>query len=341
MRAEITVTGIVQGVGFRPFVYRTAVERNLKGFIRNCGDATVEIVVEGDRENIERFIKLIKNEKPPLAQVYKLKVKFSKEKGEFKEFKIYKSLEEKKFSGLVIPPDVSICSRCLDELRNPKDRRYSYFFVTCTDCGPRYTIIEKLPYDRENTTMADFPECDECRKEYFTPLNRRFHAQTIACHVCGPKVYLTTKDGSNVECKDPIKEAGKLVEEGFIVAIKGNGGFHIAASTLKSEPIIRLRKVKHRAQKPFAVMAKNLEAVKTFAKLSKKEEELLTSYVRPIVLLEKSGNYYLSEEIAPGLHNIGVMLPYTGLHYMLFDDVKEPAFIMTSANPPSEPMVID
>ncbi|MGP3667514.1 MAG: carbamoyltransferase HypF [Candidatus Bathyarchaeota archaeon] len=341
MRAEITVTGIVQGVGFRPFVYRTAVKENLKGFIRNCGDATVEIIVEGNKESIKRFMKSIRNEKPPLAQIYRLKVRFSKKSGGFKEFKICKSLEEKRFSGLVIPPDISICSRCLDELRNPKDRRYNYFFITCTDCGPRYTIIEKLPYDRENTTMADFSICSECEKEYVNPLNRRFHAQTIACHICGPKVYLTTKDGSNVECKDPIRETGKLVEEGFIVAIKGNGGFHIATSTLKSEPIIRLRKVKHRAQKPFAVMAKNLEAVKTFAKLNKKEEELLTSYIRPIVLLEKSENYYLSEEIAPGLHNIGVMLPYTGLHYMLFDDVKEPAFIMTSANPPSEPIVID
>jgi len=341
LRAEITVTGIVQGVGFRPFIYRTAVKENLKGFVRNCGDATVEIIVEGDKKNIKHFIKLIRSEKPPLAQIYKLKVKFSRDKGEFKEFRIYRSLEEKRFSGLVIPPDISICSKCLEELKDSKNRRYDYFFITCTDCGPRYTVIEKLPYDRENTTMVDFPMCEKCKEEYVNPLNRRFHAQTIACHACGPRVYLTTKDKENVECKDPIREAGKLVEEGFIVAIKGNGGFHIATSTLKSEPIIRLRKVKHRAQKPFAVMAKSLEAVKTFAKVSKEEEKLLTSYIRPIVLLEKSDNYYLSEEIAPKLHNIGVMLPYTGLHYMLFDNVKEPAFIMTSANPPSEPIVVD
>jgi hydrogenase maturation protein HypF len=252
-----------------------------------------------------------------------------------------KVLRSLKLSGSVIPPDVAICNECLKELRSKDNPRYDYFFITCTNCGPRYTIIEGLPYDRENTTMRDFPMCSFCQKEYKDPLNRRFHAQTVACPKCGPKVYLTTCNGELVHANDPIREAGKLLEEGSVVAIKGYGGFHVAASTTKDEPLVRLREAKHRKQKPFAVMARSLEAVKSFAEVSPKEAELLTSYTRPIVLLKKSSKYYLSDLIAPGLHNVGVMLPYTGLHYMLFDEVDEPAFVMTSANPPNQPIVKD
>ncbi len=341
MHAKIVVTGIVQGVGFRPFIYRTAVKNKLRGFVRNRGDAVVEIVVEGEEENIKQFVKTVQEKHPPLAKIYDLKVNFSKIEKRFTDFKIQESFKEKVFSGSIIPPDVSICDECLRELRNPKNPRYDYFFITCTDCGPRYTIIEKLPYDRPNTTMNEFTMCPFCEKEYRDPLNRRFHAQTIACPVCGPKVFLTTNKGEIVTVKDPIRETGKILEEGYIVAIKGNGGFHIATSTLNSDPIIRLRKVKHRMQKPFAIMAKSLEITKTFAKVSEEEVKLLTSYIRPIVLLEKSEDYYLSDQISPGLHNVGVMLPYTGLHYMLFDRTKEPAFVMTSANPPNEPIIID
>lgn len=260
---------------------------------------------------------------------------------EYETFTIYKSSEEAEFSGSVIPPDIAICDECLKELRDPKDPRHDYFFITCTDCGPRYTIIEKLPYDRENTTMRDFHMCSFCQKEYKDPLNRRFHAQTVACPKCGPKVHLTTASGEPVETKDPIRETGKLISEGFIVAVKGYGGFHVATSTVKEEPLARLRKVKHRSQKPFAIMARSLEAAKTFAEISEKEAELLTSYTRPIVLLKKKETYYLSELVAPGLHNIGVMLPYTGLHYMLFDRVDDTAFVMTSANPPNQPIIKD
>ena len=341
LHVEIVVTGIVQGVGFRPFIYRVAIENRLRGFVRNRGDAVVEIVVEGEKEDIERFIKTVREKHPPLAKIYSLTVKSYGGKEKFADFRIYESNKGKVFSGSIIPPDISICDECLKELRDPKNHRYNYFFITCTDCGPRYTVIEKLPYDRPNTTMKDFSMCPVCEKEYRDPLNRRFHAQTIACPNCGPKVFLTTNKGETLKVEDPIREAGRLVEEGYIVAVKGNGGFHIATSTLNSEPITRLRKVKHRKQKPFAIMAKSLEVVKTFAKVSEEEAKLLTSYIRPIVLLEKSENYYLSEEISPGLHNVGVMLPYTGLHYMLFDEVKEPAFVMTSANPPNEPIIID
>jgi hydrogenase maturation protein HypF len=339
VRAEIRVSGIVQGVGFRPFVYRTAVKNGLVGFVRNRGDALVEIVVEGERTKIEDFIRELRNKKPPLAQIHNITVQFVKDKDEFEKFVILESSENVEFSGSVIPPDVSICDECLSEMRDPKNKRFNYFFITCVNCGPRYTIIERLPYDRLNTTMRDFGMCEYCSKEYLDPANRRFHAQTVACSFCGPEVYLTTNDGLPIETEKPIEEAGKLLEEGYIVAIKGYGGFHVATATTKSEPIARLRKVKHRTQKPFAIMARNLKTVMTFAEVSPKEKELLTSHVRPIVLLRKSDDYYLSELISPGLHNIGVMLPYTGLHYMLFDNVQEPAFVMTSANPPNEPIV--
>lgn len=341
VRAEIRVSGIVQGVGFRPFVYRIAVKNSLVGFVRNRADALVEIVVEGERKRIESFIQELKNEKPPLARIHNITVKFKEDKNKFEKFTILNSSENVEFSGSVIPPDVSICDECLGEMRDPKNKRYNYFFITCVNCGPRYTIIERLPYDRPHTTMRDFPMCEFCSKEYADPSNRRFHAQTVACPSCGPKAYLTTNSGELIETENPIEEAGKLLEEGYIVAIKGYGGFHVATATTKSKPIARLRKVKHRTQKPFAIMARSLETIKSFAEVSPKEAELLTSYVRPIVLLRKSNDYYLSELVAPGLHNVGVMLPYTGLHYMLFYKVREPAFVMTSANPPNEPIVTE
>ena len=341
MRVKINVTGIVQGVGFRPFIYRIAVKNGLKGYVRNRGDAGVEILLEGSEESIEAFLQDLKEKKPPLARIHDVVVKRLEGASEYETFTIYKSSEEVELSGSVIPPDIAICDECLKELRNPADPRHDYFFITCTDCGPRYTIIEKLPYDRENTTMRDFQMCSFCQKEYKDPSNRRFHAQTVACPKCGPKVYLTTAGGEPVKTDDPIGEAGKLLSEGFVVAIKGYGGFHVAASTTKEGPLIRLRKVKHRSQKPFAIMARSLDAAKTFAEISDKEAELLTSYTRPIVLLKKSSTYYLSDLVAPGLHNVGVMLPYTGLHYMLFDKVSDSAFVMTSANPPNQPIIKD
>ncbi len=341
MRAEIKVSGIVQGVGFRPFIYRIAVKNGLVGYVRNRGDAVVEIVVEGKKNNVSQFLKDLKDEKPPLARIYDLTTNYRGNEGNFEKFSIVKSSEEVELSGSVIPPDVSVCNECLKELRDPKNERYDYFFITCTNCGPRYTIIRKLPYDRLNTTMQDFQTCDFCSREYKDPSNRRFHAQTVACPKCGPKAYLTTNDGEFMECEDPIRETGKLLEEGYIVAIKGNGGFHVGTATTRSEPIARLRKVKHRTQKPFAIMAPDLETVKSFAEVSPREAKLLTSYIKPIVLLKKRDNYYLSELVSPGLHNVGVMLPYTGLHAMLFDKVNEPAFVMTSANPPNEPIVTE
>jgi len=315
------------------------VENRLVGYVRNRGDAVVEIVVEGKKDDVKSFLNDLKGKKPPLARIYQVTTNYARDKKEFEKFTILQSSEDVEHCGSVIPPDVSICDECLSELRNPKNERHNYFFITCTNCGPRYTIIEGLPCDRSNTTMQDFPMCDFCSREYRDPLNRRFHAQTIACSRCGPRVYLASNDGQPIEHEDPIREAGRLLQEGYIVAVKGNGGFHVATATTLSEPISRLRKVKHRAQKPFAIMARDLEVTRSFADVSLEEAELLTSYIRPIVLLRKSENYYLSELISPGLHNIGVMLPYTGLHVMLFDGAREPAFVLTSANPPNQPIV--
>ncbi len=341
LRAEIIVSGIVQGVGFRPFIYRIAVKNGLPGYVRNRGDAVVEVVVEGTENDIKNFLKELKEEKPPLARIYDITTNYVADRREFEKFTIQESSKEAKLSGSVIPPDVSICDECLIELRDPNNQRCNYFFITCTNCGPRYTIIGGLPYDRPNTTMQSFSLCEFCDREYKDPSNRRFHAQTVACARCGPRAYLTSNDGKHMQTEDPIREAGRLLEEGYIVAIKGNGGFHVATATTRSEPIARLRKVKHRTQKPFAIMARDVETVKSFAHVSRQEAELLTSHIKPIVLLKKRDACYLSELISPELHNIGVMLPYTGLHHMLFDKVSEPAFVMTSANPPNSPIVTE
>jgi len=341
LRVKINVTGIVQGVGFRPFVYRMAVKNELAGYVRNRGDAGVEILLEGDTQNIKNFMGDLTEKKPPLAQIDSVKSVELSGNNQYETFTIYKSSNEAEQSGSIIPPDIAICNECLAELRDPKNPRYEYFFITCTNCGPRFTIIEHLPYDRENTTMREFPLCRFCQKEYSDPANRRFHAQTIACPPCGPKAYLTTKTGEPVNAKDPVREAGKLLSEGNVLAIKGYGGFHIASSVLLEPPMQRLRATKHRREKPFAIMSKSIVTAKSFAEVTSKEQELLSSPARPIVLLNKNGNYNLSPLVAPNLHNVGVMLPYTGLHYMLFDQVDDPAFVMTSANPPNQPIVKD
>jgi len=341
LHAKIKVSGIVQGVGFRPFIYRIAIKNGLVGYVRNRGDAFVEIVVEGKKDKVIQFLKDLKEEKPTLAQIFNLTTYYDEDYGDFEEFTIVKSSGESELSGSVIPPDISICDKCLREMRDSKNQRFNYFFITCTNCGPRYTIIRELPYDRPNTTMKYFQMCSFCSSEYGDPLNRRFHAQTVACPSCGPKAYLTSSRGEPIECEDPIRDAGRLLEEGSIVAIKGNGGFHVVAATTKTEPVARLRRDKHRKQKPFAIMSPDLEAVRSFAEVNPWEAELLASYRKPIILLKKSSKYSLSELISPELHSVGVMLPYTGLHVMLFDRVKEPAFVMTSANPPNEPIVTE
>ena len=341
MQADILVKGIVQGVGFRPFVYRLATANKLHGFVQNRGDAGVRIVVEGKGSDIERFITELKTKKPPLAEILDLKVKYQDSKREFSRFEIKESFHGGSESGSTIPPDISICAECLSEMRTPADSRYRYFFITCTDCGPRYTIIRAVPYDRINTSMNSFEMCSECKREYESPADRRFHSQTNACPRCGPKLTITNRRGESVAGKDPVSEAGRLLDEGLILAVKGNGGFHLVCSTTNPKPLERLREVKERRAKPFAIMARDLQTTRSFAEVNKFETELLESHARPIVLLKKSQTYFLSELISPGLHTVGVMLPYSGLHHLLFDATEEPALVMTSANPPNEPIIID
>ena len=341
LRVKLIVSGIVQGVGFRPFIYRIAVRNGLAGYVRNMGDAGVEIVLEGAEVAIEEFTAVLYAEKPPLAQIYNLTRAELSGENQYRNFTITQSSQTAELSGSVIPPDIAICNTCLKELRDPKNTRHNYFFITCTDCGPRFTIIEHLPYDRDNTTVRDFPLCRFCQGEYEDPANRRFHAETVADPTCGPKAYLTNSHGDPIETADPVRLAGKLLSEGKILAVKGYGGFHIAASTMLEEPLLQLRETKHRKEKPFAVMARSLEAAESFAYINAKERELLTSPQRPIVLLNKNPQYQLSALVAPNLHNIGVMLPYTALHYMLFDQITDQGFVMTSANPANQPIVND
>ncbi len=341
MRVRIHITGIVQGVGFRPFVYRMAIRNGLTGYVRNLGDAGVEIFAEGTEQAMASFKRDLRRKKPPLAHIHHLTTKELLGNNEHTKFLICHSSQETELAGSVVPPDVAICDECLAELRDPGNPRFDYFFITCTDCGPRFTIIGRLPYDRENTVMRRFPLCGNCLKEYTNPIDRRFHSQTVACPECGPQVYLTNKSGKPVQVADPVREASRLLSEGSIIALKGYGGFHLASSVMNEKPLRSLRKAKHRQAKPFAVMARSVEAAMTFAEVNSKESKCLSSHERPIVLLKKRRDYCLSPLVAPELHSIGVMLPYTAMHHMLFGTVDDQAFVMTSANPPNQPIVKD
>ena len=240
----------------------------------------------------------------------------------------------------VIPPDIAICDKCLEEIRTPSDRRYKYPFNACTDCGPRFTVIESVPYDRERTSMDEFPLCDECLAEYRQPLNRRYHGEAICCSDCGPQ--MAFYEGSNkVDCENPIKMGAEVLKEGKILAIKGIGGTHLAVDAYNDDAINELRKRLNRPNQAFAVMTKDLESVKKYAQLTKKEIETILSNKRPIVILKKNDGYRFPESLSPGLHNIGVMLPYSPMHYLLFDEGDIDTYVMTSANTPGEPMMIN
>lgn len=338
-KARVLVQGIVQGVGFRPTVYRIAREMGLGGSVRNLGNS-VEIILEGSKEEIKQFAKNLKQKKPPISKINTLKIECIGKvtEPEFDDFIILESSAE--FSGSsVIPPDVAICDKCLEEIMNNGNSRYSYPFTACTDCGPRFTVINSIPYDRERTSMGKFPLCDGCMIEYKDPLDRRYHAEATCCPECGPSVFLY-KEGV-LEVKDPVIEAVKLIDEGNILAVKGIGGTHLVTKTTEDDPIATLRKRLGRLNQPFACMSPDIETIRTFAEVRDYEEEALISRRRPIVVLNKNENYYLAPSVSPMLHNLGVMLPYSGLHYLLFKYSNEPAYTMTSANKPGEPMMID
>lgn len=338
--ATIFVYGRVQGVGFRPFIYRTATKFGLTGYVTNLRDATVKIVAEGPKKRIEQFLKELREEAPAVADIETVAVNWEPYKARFKRFRIKKS-EYRVVAGesYLPPPDVGICDECINDVVRPRSRWRHYPFTCCSHCGPRYTAIYTLPYDRGRTNMADFPLCDQCNSEYKEPSDRRFHAQGICCPKCGPRMTLYSSDRKEVIASNPLEVAAKLIDEGHVVAVKGIGGIHIATKTTEDGPIIKLRERKGRKHQPLAIMSPDLKAVKSYAIVTAREEEVLTSWKKPIVILNKAPSYYLSDLVSPSLDTVGVMLPYTGIHLLLFQHTKEPALVMTSGNDPHVPMI--
>ena len=349
---EITITGIVQGVGFRPFLYNLAYSLNLKGYILNRGNAGVRLVLQGNSQNIKKFLEEIEIEKPEISFIEDIKLNYLDFKQEFNELEIRKS-EQGRGVSLTLPPDIAICNECLNDMNNPQKKKYyKYPFIACAVCGPRYTTVTELPYDRERSTMIKFPFCkkadpESCIQEYSDFKNRRFHAQTFACSVCGPHYKLYDKQGKiiNDESIDSIlNETAKMINEGEIVAIKGVGGTHLVCLA-NDETILKLRERKgERKYKPFAVMVPKLKIIENDLKISTKEKELLTSFRRPIVLLERKesiDNSIISEQVAPGLSNVGILLPYSGIHHLLFQYIGEKPLIYTSGNKSYIPMAIE
>ncbi len=333
-RLRIHVEGTVQGVGFRPFVYRIAVRYGIAGFVRNLGEAGVEIEAEADPSALSAFLSALKEEKPPLAEIAEIHVEELLPLGE-KDFKILPSRDGGEGAGL-IPPDTATCNLCLRDMETPESRFYGYWATSCTDCGPRFSVVEALPYDRPRTAFRDFPMCPDCEREYKNPLDRRYHAQTIACPRCGPKLSFIV--GGQEVPGNPISLAQKALAEGKILAIKGLGGTHLACDATQEEVVAELRRRLGRPAQPFALMARE-DQIPLFSEPTETEWELLRSPRRPIVvLLHKPG--YLAPSVAPGLHTVGVMLPYTGLHHLLLRGLPFP-LVMTSANFPGRPMLIE
>lgn len=352
VHAQIRVHGQVQGVGFRPFVYRLAHELGLAGWVRNDG-AGVEIALEGEQPQVMRLVERLQSEPPKLARVEKVLLDLEQPTRGMRGFSIAASGGGRVHTG--ISPDMAVCPECLAELLDPTDRRYRYPFINCIHCGPRYTLTVRLPYDRPNTSMAAFNQCSACQEEYEQPSGRRFHAQPNACPACGPQLCLYDAHWQVCQTEDPIAAVAADIRAGQVVAVKGIGGFHLVCDARNSVPIKRLRGGKRREQKPFAVMVLNAASARRYAELSAGEMALLESGERPVALLNKSAVCDAAlPGIAPGLSRIGLMLPYTPLHYLLFHELlgrpggtawleqaADVALVMTSANPGGEPLVKD
>ena len=320
---KIVVSGRVQGVGFRPTIYNLATSMGLKGYVRNDAQG-VEIVVEGEKAEI--FVERFTDNLPPLAKIETIRIRNIPVQG-YEAFTIEKS--EKGTKRTFISPDMSICPACKEELFDPTNRRYLYPFINCTHCGPRYTIITDLPYDRKNTTMAPFRMCNECQKEYEDPTSRFFHAQPISCPDCGPRLYLGEYEGY-----EAVRQAARLLDEEKILAIKGVGGYHLVCKA-RSQAVAELRKRKRRSKKPFAVMFKDIEAIKEVCDIQEAEERLITSKENPIVIVKKREPFELE---APDIDRLGVFLPYNPIYVLLFDLIDFP-LVVTSANISEEPIV--
>jgi hydrogenase maturation protein HypF len=339
--ASISVRGIVQGVGFRPFVYGLAIKHKLRGWVYNTSE-DVKIEVEGAAEAIKQFERELETKTPPLAHIENVTIEYHRPRG-YERFEIRQS-QAQAGKYQLISPDVATCQACLGELLNPEDRRYRYPFTNCTNCGPRFTIIEDMPYDRPKTTMRYFQMCPQCQAEYDNPLDRRFHAQPNACPKCGPQVQLVdNKDNLVPPIKSgshPIAAASQLLKEGKIVAIKGLGGFLLACDATNDTAIKTLRRRKKRSSKPFAIMVATVEEAKKHCYVSPEEKKLLASPQSPIVLMKWREGSSVSREVAPNLRFLGVMLPYTPLHHILLRDTGLP-LVMTSGNLSEEPIARD
>ena len=318
------LSGQVQGVGFRPFVFRLAQHYHLQGWVQNRVGRVI-ILAQGTSDNLKRFLADLINQCPPLAKPHLESEHWREISSILTDFKILQSFADNEIQ-VHVPPDYFTCQDCLNELNNPHDRRFQYPFINCTQCGARYTLIKKLPYDRPNTTMADFPLCDECRAEYENPLNRRFHAQPIACPVCGPQIQFKDKKGN-----EALQLAILALQNGAILAVKGIGGYHLICDATNSKSIQRLRENKPRPHKPLAIMTLSID-------LPTKQADFLNSPLRPILLVDKKYFSGLLEEISPQLPEIGIMLPYSPLHYLIIQQLKRP-IIATSANLSGEPVL--
>jgi hydrogenase maturation protein HypF len=334
---RISVRGVVQGVGFRPFVYQLATKHNLKGWVCNTsGDVKIE--VEGERRVLDRFLDDLVAQAPPLARLEDVSVTSHAPQG-YSGFEIRHSIaEEGKYQ--LVSPDIATCKPCLGEVLTPGDRRYRYPFTNCTNCGPRFTIIEDIPYDRPKTTMRNFKMCPQCQREYDDPMDRRFHAQPNACPRCGPSLKLVDGAGNPVPGDDVLATAAGFLKEGKVLAIKGLGGFLLACDATSDKAVKLLRERKRRPFKPLAIMVSTLDEVRKHCLVSEKEEELLASPQCPIVLLRRKEGSTVSPAVAPNLKYLGVMLPYTPLHHVLLRETGLP-LVMTSGNLSEEPIAKD
>ncbi len=334
---HISVRGVVQGVGFRPFVYQLATRHGLKGWVCNTSGA-VKIEVEGGEAQVQQFLTELREKAPPLSHIEDITVA-RQLPVYFDKFEITHSVAEEGRYQLV-SPDIATCGQCLGELLDPADRRHRYPFTNCTNCGPRFTIIKDIPYDRPNTTMNRFQMCAKCQSEYDNPLDHRFHAQPNACPVCGPQLELLDAAGSRVQCQDIIATTAGLLREGRIVAIKGLGGFLLACDATNETAVKLLRQRKKRPSKPFAIMLSSIEEVRSHCEVSAVEEKLLASPPSPIVLLWRKAESAISPAVAPNIKYLGVMLPYTPLHHVLLRETGLP-LVMTSGNLSEEPIAKD
>jgi hydrogenase maturation protein HypF len=338
---KVTVNGLIQGVGFRPFVYRIALRHNLTGWVRNTNE-NVLIRVSGKAPDLKGFLFDLKTEAPQAASLESILT----EEIRFEKFTSFEILKSHDISDDIteISPDIAVCSECLGDIEK-QGNRLDYAFVNCTDCGPRFTIIKDLPYDRPGTTMAEFVMCEDCRKEYETTTDRRFHAQPVACTICGPQYeFHAGKEPVSNDINVILELASSLIDKGGIIAVKGLGGIHLACDAFNETAVARLRELKNREGKPFAIMFRDLQTAKDHAEINSTEEASLTSWRSPIVLLQvktRSQGPFLAKNLNSGLKLLGIMLPYMPLHYQLFRKLKTEAIVLTSGNFSSEPIIID